>query len=67
MADHATSVPAGAEEKHEMANVEEQFVVFRLGAQEYGMAITAVAEIARMPAHLTKLPKAPAFVRLSTF
>lgn len=45
-----------------MASAEEQFVVFRLGAQEYGMDITAVDEIARMPAHLTKLPKAPAFV-----
>lgn len=62
MADHAPSIAAAAEEKHEMASVEEQFVVFRLGAQEYGMAIAAVAEIARMPGHLTKLPKAPAFV-----
>jgi purine-binding chemotaxis protein CheW len=62
LADHAKSAPARAEEKHEMASAEEQFVVFRLGAQEYGMDITAVDEIARMPAHLTKLPKAPAFV-----
>jgi len=62
MADHAPSIEAGAEEKREMASVEEQFVVFRLGAQEYAMAITAVDEIARMPGHLTKLPKAPAFV-----
>ena len=62
LAEHVPSVSAGAEEKHEMASVEEQFVVFRLGAQDYGIAITAVDEIARMPAHLTKLPKAPAFV-----
>jgi len=62
MADHAPSIAAGVEEKHEMASVEEEFVIFRLGAQEYGMAITGVAEIARMPGHLTKLPKAPAFV-----
>ena len=61
MADHAPSIAAAAEEKHEMASVEEQFVVFRLGAQDYGMAITAVAEIARCPA-ITRLPKAPAFV-----
>jgi len=45
-----------------MAATEEQFIVFRLGAQEYGMPVTAVEEIARMPGHLTKLPKAPAFV-----
>lgn len=45
-----------------MASLEEQFIVFRLGAQEYGMTITAVDEIAHMPEHLTKMPKAPAFV-----
>lgn len=62
VADHALSINAGVKEKHEMASVEEQFVVFRLGTQEYGMTIAAVDEIARMPGHLTKLPKAPAFV-----
>lgn len=62
MADHAPSIQGEAEEKHEMASAEEQFIVFRLGAQEYGVAIAAVDEIARMPGHLTKLPKAPAFV-----
>lgn len=62
MGDHAPSIQAEAEEKTEMASLEEQFIVFRLGAQEYGMTITAVDEIARMPEHLTKMPKAPAFV-----
>lgn len=62
MADHAPSIAAAAEERHEMASVEEQFVIFQLGAQEYAIAITAVAEIARMPGHLTRLPKAPTFV-----
>jgi purine-binding chemotaxis protein CheW len=62
MADHGPSLQARTEEKHEMASLEEQFVVFQLGVQEYGMAITAVDEIARLPYHLTKLPKAPAFV-----
>jgi purine-binding chemotaxis protein CheW len=62
MADHAPSIQAQAGDKSDMAATEEQFIVFRLGAQEYGMPVTAVEEIARMPGHLTKLPKAPAFV-----
>jgi purine-binding chemotaxis protein CheW len=62
MADEVPSHQRGGEEKAEMAGAEEQFVVFWLGAQEYGMAINAVDEIARLPDHLTKLPKAPAFV-----
>jgi purine-binding chemotaxis protein CheW len=41
---------------------EEQFVIFKLGAQEYGLPIEAVQEIARPPDHVTKLPKAPSFV-----
>jgi purine-binding chemotaxis protein CheW len=41
---------------------QEQFVVVRLGAQEYGIPIAAVDEIARLPENLTKLPKAPAFI-----
>ena len=62
MADHVPSIAAEAEGEHAMASAEEQFVVFRLGTQEYGMTIAAVDEIARMPGHLTKLPKAPAFI-----
>jgi purine-binding chemotaxis protein CheW len=44
----------------EMAD--EQFVVFRLGEQDYGLAIGAVDEIACPPEHITRLPKAPAFI-----
>lgn len=44
------------------AMTQEQFVVVRLGAQEYGIPIAAVDEIARLPENLTKLPKAPAFI-----
>ncbi len=38
-----------------------QLVVFRLGAEEYGVPITQVQEINRLSAP-TKIPKAPAFV-----
>jgi purine-binding chemotaxis protein CheW len=42
---------------------EEQFVVFRLANEEYGAPIGAVQEIVRVPEELTRLPKAPAFIR----
>ena len=41
---------------------DEQFLVFRLGQQDYGMPIAAVSEIARPPQHITRLPKAPSFI-----
>ncbi|MGD0105512.1 MAG: chemotaxis protein CheW [Rhodopila sp.] len=42
---------------------EEQFVVFRLADEEYGVPIGSVQEIVRVPEHLTRLPKAPAFIK----
>jgi purine-binding chemotaxis protein CheW len=42
---------------------EEQFVVFRLANEEYGAPIGAVQEIVRVPEELTRLPKAPVFIR----
>jgi len=41
---------------------DEQFIIFRLGNQDYGIPIAAVSEIARSPEHITRLPKAPAFI-----
>lgn len=38
-------------------------LVFLLGGQEYGLAISAVEEVARMPAQITRLPHAPAFLK----
>jgi len=43
--------------------LEEQFVVFRLADEEYGAPIAAVQEIVRVPEALTRVPKAPAFIR----
>ena len=42
---------------------EEQFVVFRLANEEYGAPIGSVQEIVRVPDELTRLPKAPSFIR----
>jgi purine-binding chemotaxis protein CheW len=44
------------------AMADEQFIIFRLGEQEYGLPIGAVDEIACPPNHITRLPKAPAFI-----
>jgi purine-binding chemotaxis protein CheW len=40
----------------------EQFVVFRLGDEHYGLPVAAVDEIVRLPDSLTRVPNAPAFV-----
>jgi purine-binding chemotaxis protein CheW len=42
---------------------EEQFVVFRLANEEYGAPIGSVQEIVRVPDELTRLPKAPSFIK----
>ncbi len=44
------------------ADDEEQFVVFRLAGEEYGVPIEAVQEIVRVPEELTRVPKAAAFM-----
>ncbi len=41
---------------------DEQFIVFRLDDQEYGLPIAAVHEIARPPDHITRLPRTPEFI-----
>jgi purine-binding chemotaxis protein CheW len=41
---------------------EEQFVVFRVMDEEYGIPIDAVQEIVRVSEELTRVPKTPAFI-----
>ncbi|CAO3429186.1 chemotaxis protein CheW [Azospirillum endophyticum] len=41
---------------------EEQFVVFRLAHEEYGVPIDSVQEIVRVPDELTRIPKTPDFI-----
>ncbi len=40
----------------------EQFVIFRLGGEYYGLPIAAVNEIVRYPATLSRVPRAPDFI-----
>lgn len=49
-------------EKTALADEEEQFVVFRLGNEEYGAPIESVNEIVRVPEELTKVPKTASFI-----
>jgi purine-binding chemotaxis protein CheW len=40
----------------------EQFLIFRVGEQDFGMPIAAVREVTQLPDKLTRLPRAPKFV-----
>lgn len=53
---------AAREDAGVTADDEEQFVVFRLVNEEYGVAIDAVQEIVRVPEELTRVPKTPPFI-----
>ena len=44
------------------AGEERQFVVFRLGDDEFGLPIEAVNEVARVPDQITRLPRTPKFL-----
>jgi purine-binding chemotaxis protein CheW len=56
------SVPAGADEPQQSRGEERQFVVFRLGDDEFALPIDAVNEVARVPEQITRLPKTPKFL-----
>ncbi|RYG35956.1 MAG: hypothetical protein EON93_05820, partial [Burkholderiales bacterium] len=57
-ADAAVSAPLAAT----ASGAERIFVVFTLGGQEFGLAISAVEEVARMPEGITALPRSPDFL-----
>jgi purine-binding chemotaxis protein CheW len=46
----------------ESSEDDDQVVVFRLGAEEFGVPISSVQEIVRVPESLTHVPQAPSFV-----
>ncbi|CAH2601429.1 Positive regulator of CheA protein activity (CheW) [Rhodovastum atsumiense] len=51
-----------AQAETEAVDEEEQFVVFRLSNEEYGVPIGAVQEIVRVPDELTRVPRTPDFM-----
>lgn len=48
--------------EHESVGEQEQFVVFDLGEERYGLPIAAVEEVLRLPDNITRVPNAPQFV-----
>jgi purine-binding chemotaxis protein CheW len=62
LAEHGQAGEASESRTDGNAMADEQFIIFRLGDQEYGLPIAAVDEIARPPEQITRMPKAPAFV-----
>lgn len=40
----------------------ERFLVFRLGEEDYGLPLSSVDEVARLPDRLTRVPNAPTFI-----
>ncbi|MDB5535468.1 MAG: chemotaxis protein [Devosia sp.] len=48
--------------EQENAGAQEQFVVFDLGDERYGLPIAAVNEVIRLPEQVTRLPNGPRFV-----
>jgi purine-binding chemotaxis protein CheW len=62
LADHGNGHAGEESQTSRDAMADEQFIIFRLGDQEYGIPVAAVDEIARPPDHVTRLPKSPAFI-----
>ena len=60
---HATAGENTMTSEGAAATESEQFVVFKVGEEIYGLPIGSVDEIVRCPASLTRVPLAPSFVR----
>ena len=56
------SAPGRADGSDRSQGEERQFVVFRLGEDEFGLPIEAVNEVARVPEQISRLPKTPKFL-----
>lgn len=53
---------ANAETQQEGEGAMEQFVLFRLADETYGLPVAAVREVVRLPEMITRVPRAPEFV-----
>ena len=62
---HRVAVPPGEQEMSGSSTVAkgEQFLIFALGSEEYGLPIRCVDEVVRVPDTVTRVPKAPSFVK----
>jgi purine-binding chemotaxis protein CheW len=51
-----------AEDGEDTQGETEQFLIFRIGDEDFGLPVAAVNEVVRMPETLSSLPRAPKFV-----
>ncbi|WP_084527794.1 chemotaxis protein CheW [Kaistia soli] len=58
----AKSKEANSVAERSVTQKQEQFVVFDLGDERYGLPIAAVQEVVRLPDRVTRLPNGPRFV-----
>ncbi|WP_162783788.1 chemotaxis protein CheW [Devosia naphthalenivorans] len=58
----ATGNEAASMLEQDITQMQEQFVVFDLGEERYGLPIAAVQEVLRLPENVTRLPNGPRFV-----
>jgi purine-binding chemotaxis protein CheW len=57
------SAEAGSAAPAERAEATRSILLFKLGGERFGLPLEAVDEVRRLPGELTRLPRAPAFVR----
>ena len=57
-----SATPETEKESGASRGEERQFVVFRLGEDEFGLPIEAVNEVARVPEQISRLPRTPKFL-----
>ena len=57
---HSDNAPATHRDSQRASDL--QFLVFRLGEDEFGLPIDGVDEVGEVPAKITKLPKTPKFL-----
>ncbi|MEO8465273.1 MAG: chemotaxis protein CheW [Gammaproteobacteria bacterium] len=62
LTENRQSENAPGEHSDSLRSSELQFLVFRLGDDEFALPIEAVDEVGEMPAKITKLPKTPKFL-----
>jgi len=60
--DEAHMAEAERDDRTATLDDDEQFVLFRLMGEEYGVPIDAVQEIVRVPSELTRIPNTPDFI-----
>ena len=61
-AEEAHMRESGEADATECTDDDTQVVIFRLGAEEFGVPIMSVQEIVRVPEVLTRVPKTPGFI-----